>query len=315
MRTNRIASLIGEMVTFAKIVECGSFSQAARQLGTTPSAVSRAMARLEKELDARLLQRTTRKLRLSDVGVEVYRHCQDMIQAMQAAAAVPGTLDNEPAGKLRIAAPRALARFLVHPYIPEFLAAYPKVDLVCRLEDRYVDLIEEHVDVAFRITDEPPPGLMGRRLMRIDHIICATAEYLNQHGVPNHPHDLKEHSCIALSEEAIDSRWRFSREGKSVSVDVQGRYTINHAVIRLDAVLGGMGIGSVPYFIAKDALKSGQIMQVLPEWSFKTNYHGDAWVLYPPTRHLPIRIRAFVEFIAQRLQKDTLLGEAVHWQS
>ena len=153
---------------------------------------------------------------------------------------------------------------------------------------------------------------MGRRLLRIDQVICATPANLAQHGEPKHPHDLKQHSCLALSEEAIDSRWKFSKDGKSVSVDVQGRYTVNHAGARLDAILSGLGIGGVPYFMAKEALDKGQLIQVLPAWEFKTNYQGDAWVLYPQTRHLSARIRAFVEFIAQRLQEDKLLAEAIH---
>lgn len=310
VRTNRIFPLVNELVVFVRVVESGSFSEAARQLGMTPSAVSRAIARLERELNTRLLQRTTRKLRLSDSGTEVYRHGRDMEQAMKAAVAVSGSTDSEPAGKLRITAPRALGRFLVHPYIPDFLAAYPKVDVVFRLEDRDVDLIDEQVDLAFRITDQPPPGLMGRRLLRIEHIVCATPAYLARHGTPAHPRDLKAHSCIALSDELVDSRWRFSRDGKTVSVDIRGRYTINHAAARLDAVLSGLGIGSVPYFIAREAVTSGQVVQVLPEWTFKTNYYGQAWILYPPTRHLPSRIRAFVDFIAERLRKDKLLAAA-----
>lgn len=311
MRTNQIYSLLHEMVVFVKVVECGSFSEAARQLGTTPSAVSRAIARLEQELNTRLLQRTTRKLRLSESGAEIYRHGQDMMSAAQAVLAVSGTHDVAPAGKLRITAPRALGRFLIHPYVRDFLTAYPDVDLVFRMEDRYVDLIDEQVDLALRITDTPSPGLMGRRLLRIEQVICATPDYLAREGTPAHPHDLKQHSCIALSEDAIDSRWKFSKEGKSVSVDVQGRYTVNHAGARLDAIMDGLGIGGVPYFMAKPALEQGLLLQVLPAWELKTNYQGDAWVLYPRTRHLSARVRAFVEFITQRLQEDRLLAAAV----
>lgn len=311
MSTSKLFPLLHEIVIFVKVVECSSFSAAARELGATPSAVSRAVGRLEQELNTRLLQRTTRKLRLSESGAEVYRHGQDMLHAVHAVSAVSGMHDTAPAGKLRITAPRALGRFLVHPYVGDFLTAYPGVDLVFRMEDRYVDLIDEQVDLALRITDTPSPGLMGRRLLRIEQVICATPEYLKEHGEPVHPHDLKQHSCIALSEDAIDSRWRFSRDGRNVSVDVQGRYTVNHAGARLDAILDGLGVGGVPYFMAKEALSKGLLVQVLPDWEFKTNYQGDAWVLYPRTRHLSPRVRAFVEFIAQRLKEDQLLAGAV----
>lgn len=312
MRTNQMTALLQEMVVFMKVVECASFSAAATQLGLTPSAASRAIARLEKALNTRLLQRTTRKLRLSDSGAEVYRHGQQMMSAIQAVAAVSGMQQTEPAGKLRITAPRALGRFLIHPYVSDFLAAYPKIDLVFAMEDRYVDLIDEQVDLALRITDNPSPGLMGRRLIRIEQVVCATPAYLARQGHPIHPQELKQHSCIALSEEAVDSRWKFLQAGKQVNVDVQGRYTVNHAGARLDAILSGLGIGGVPYFMAKDALAAGELVRVLPAWEFKTNYQGDAWVLYPQTRHLSARIRAFVEFIAQRLQEDNLLIEAAN---
>jgi DNA-binding transcriptional LysR family regulator len=305
MSTNHNFPLFNEMIIFTRVVEAGSFSEAARQLGTTPSAVSRSIARLEQQLNTRLLQRTTRKLRLSDSGEDAYKHCLDMLNAASAVMEVSGKFGSEPEGKIRISAPRALGRFLIHPYIPEFLTLYPKVDIVLRLEDRYVDLIDEQLDLAFRITDEPPPGLMGRPLTRIEQIICATPDYLARYGTPSHPHDLKRHSCIALGEDAVDSRWRFIKNGKSVIVDINGRYTVNHTRVRLEAVLENLGVGAIPYFIARDAMQQGLITQVLPEWTFKTNYQGDAWILYPFTRHLPPKIRLFIDFIAAKLSDET----------
>lgn len=174
-------------------------------------------------------------------------------------------------------------------------------DVVFRLEDQPLDLIDHDLDVAFRITDEPPPGLVGRRLMRIEHIICASPAYLELHGMPAHPLELKQHSCITLSEEPADARWHFSKDGKHLHVDVQGRYAANHTALRLDAVLSNLDIGSLPLFIAEHALKSGQVVQVLPDWTFKTNYHGDVWMLYAPIRHLAPRIRVFVDFMVNRL--------------
>lgn len=302
MSTNRLPPLLNEMATFARVVETGSFSEAARQLGATPSAVSRSVARLEKTLKTRLLQRTTRKLRLSDSGIEVYRHCQEMMQSARAILDSSANTSSEPSGKVRVSVPRALGRFFVHPHIPEFLARYPEVDIVLRLDDGPLDLVAQHVDVAFIITDAPPPGVTGRRLIRIEQIICATPSYLERHGTPAHPRDLKHHSCIALGEEAIDSRWKFSKNGKSISVDIEGRYTANHTGIRLDAVLHDLGIGGIPHFIARDALQDGRVVQVLPEWTYKANFHGDVWITHPAARHLPPRIRAFIAFMAEKLQ-------------
>ncbi|MGO3890860.1 MAG: LysR family transcriptional regulator [Paenalcaligenes sp.] len=302
MSTNQLLPLLAEMAVFVRVVEVGSFSEAARQLGSTPSAVSRAIARLEKALGNRLLQRTTRKLRLSDTGKAVYAHCQDMLHAAQAAIEVSGHLHAEPYGQLRLSVPKAVGHFLIHPHIPDFLARYPKVDISMRLDDRYVDLIDDEVDLAIRITNQPPPGLMGRPLLSIEHLLCATPSYLAQHGTPQHPHDLKLHSCICLGEEPSDARWKFTQGNKQLTVPVQGRYAANHTGVRLDAVLQNLGIGSLPYFTAKPALASGRIVPVLPDWNFKTNYSGTAWALYPPTRHLPAKLRVFLEFLSERLE-------------
>lgn len=299
--------LMGEMAVFAKVVETGSFSETARQLGATPSAISRSVARLEKALGTRLLQRTTRKLRLSESGHEVHARCVEMVSAAQAVMAVSGQFDAEPQGLVRVSVPKAVGRFVIHPHIPEFLARYPKIDVQLQLNDRYVDLIDDKVDLVIRITDRPSPGLMGRRLIDIDHMLCATPEYLAQHGTPTHPHDLKAHNCIFLGEEPSDSRWKFQQGSKTVSVNVHGRYAVNHTGARLDAVLHHLGIGSLPYFTGRHALQQGQIVQVLPEWAFKTNYCGEAWVLYPPTRHLAPKLSAFISFMAERLSQEPTL--------
>jgi len=307
MGTNQTIALLNEMAVFAKVVEAGSFSEAARQLAATPSSVSRSVSRLEKALGTQLLQRTTRKLRLSESGREIYAQCRDMFNSAQAVVAASGSFNAEPQGQVRISVPKAVGHFVVHPHIPGFLDRYPKVDVLLRLEDRYMDLIDDQVDLAIRITDKPPPGLMGRRLLRIDHMLCATREYLAVNGTPKHPHDLKNHSCIYLGEESGDSRWKFRKHNQIVSVNVRGRYAANHTGVRLDAVLHHIGIGSLPYFIARHALEQGSIVQVLKDWTFKTNYCGDAWILYPPTRHLPLKLSAFINFLAKRLNEEPTL--------
>lgn len=308
MDKNKAIALMPEMAVFVRVVEANSFSEAARQLGMTPSATSRAVSRLERALGTRLLQRSTRKLRLSESGQEVYAHCLDMINAAEAVMESSGQFNQEPQGLIRVSVPKAVGRFVVHPHMPAFLNRYPKIDLQMQLDDRYVDLIDDRIDLAIRITDQPPPGLMGRPLLRIDHMLCATPRYLEQHGTPRHPRDLKSHSCIYLAEEPGDSRWKFQHGNKSVSVDVRGRYAANHTGVRLDAVLHHIGIGSLPYFTARNALQQGLIVQVLPEWKFNTNYCGDAWVLYPPTRHLPTKLRVFIDFLAARLSQEPTLA-------
>ncbi|GGM16991.1 transcriptional regulator [Pseudomonas asuensis] len=307
MSTNLSITLMGEMVVFVKVVETGSFSEAARQLGTTPSSTSRSVARLEKALATRLLNRTTRKLRLSESGEEVYRRCIDMVNAARAVMDVSGQFSQTPEGVIRLSVPKAVGRFLIHPHLPEFLRRYPQVDVHMNLSDHYVDLIDGDVDFAIRITDQPPPGLMGRELVQIDHLLAATPHYLAEHGIPEHPRELTKHSCIYLGQEPADSRWRFRKGNKTVSVNVRGRYAANHTGARLDAVLHHIGIGSLPYFTARYALRKGLIVQVLPEWSFQTQYCGGAWLLYPATRHLQPKLKVFIDFLVERLSQEPTL--------
>lgn len=307
MSTNQSISLLQEMAIFVKVVETGSFSETARQLGNTPSAISRAISRLERALGTRLLQRTTRKLRLSESGTQVYAYCLEMVNAAQAVIDNSGKFNSEPHGTVRISVPKAVGHYLLHPHIPEFLERYPKVDVQMLLEDKLIDFIDDEIDLAIRITNQPSLGLKGRKLIEIDHVIVATAEYLEKHGMPQQPQDLKEHQCIYLGEQASDSKWKFQKENKTTSVSVKGRYSANHTGIRLDAALKHMGIASLPYFVARHALETQALIQVLPDWYFKTYYSGDAWLLYPPTRYLAPKIEVFIHFLAGKLKLEPTL--------
>ncbi|WP_288414914.1 LysR family transcriptional regulator [uncultured Acinetobacter sp.] len=307
MSTNQSIHYLQEMAIFVKVVETGSFSETARQMGATPSAISRAISRLEKVLGTRLLQRTTRKLRLSESGQQIYVNCLDMVNAAQAVMESSGQFHSEPQGTVRMSVPKAVGHFMLHPHMPEFFQRYPKIDVQMLLEDRYVDFIDDGVDLAIRITDHPPDGLMGRRLIEINHLLCATPQYLAEHGTPEQPQDLKQHSCIYLGEQPSDSKWKFQQGSKTITVQVSGRYSANHTGIRLDAALKHIGIASLPYFVARHALQDGRLIQVLPDWYFKTYYSGDAWLLYPPTRHLPPKLSVFIQFLAEKLALEPTL--------
>ncbi|MBV8466304.1 MAG: LysR family transcriptional regulator, partial [Burkholderiales bacterium] len=292
MSTNqKYLGLMNEMATFVRVVESGSFSAAARQLGTTPSAVSRQIARLEDALSARLLERTTRKLRLSEAGAEVLKHSQEMVRAARAVMEVTGQFMEAPAGLIRVSVPKAFGRIVVHPHMAAFLKQYPNIDVQLIVTDRYVDLIDEIVDLAIRITEHPAEGLAGRPLMRVHHVLCATQAYLDAHGTPAHPRDLAHHACLYLGENSTDNRWRFRRRGETATVTVRGRYIANHTEIRLEGVLNDLGIGCLPYFTAREALRAGRVIPVLPEWEFVASYGGMAWVLYQPNRYLAPKLR------------------------
>ncbi|ELZ1649626.1 LysR family transcriptional regulator [Cronobacter sakazakii] len=294
-------ALLPDIAVFVQVVESGSFSAAARKLGSTPSSVSRSVSRLERELGCKLLVRTTRKLRLSEAGSGVFQRAARMMDAARDVMAQGGTASQAPQGRVTLGVPKAVGRFVIHPLMEEFLTRYPQVDICLRLEDRYMDLIDDEVDLALRITDSPSPGLYGKPLMPIEHLLCATPDYLARHGTPETPQALRHHSCISLGETAADARWKFRRDGTSVVVQTHGRYAANHTGVRLDAVKRHLGIGSLPRFTASDALAAGEIVQVLPEWEFISSYSGRLWLLWSTSRHMPAKIRVLIDYLTEKL--------------
>ncbi|KQO19031.1 LysR family transcriptional regulator [Acidovorax sp. Leaf78] len=299
MSINQPLDSLSDMAVFARVVEAGSFSAAARQLGITPSAVSRQVARLEGALRVRLLERTTRKLKLTDGGAAAYSRCQSMVSAAREVWALSDTHTGEPTGMVRMSMPKAVGRQLVHPLVLSFLQKYPQVDVQLLITDRVVDLFQDPIDLALRVTGTPPPGLAGRPLAPLPHIVCASPQYLAAHGHPAHPRDLEQHACIYLGEDERDRHWRFERGADVATVAVRGRYVANHSEVRLEAALHHLGIASLPGFAARAALQSGALVQVLHDWDHKTAYAGMAWLLYPPNRFLPAKLRVWIDHLVQ----------------
>ncbi|WP_079416076.1 LysR family transcriptional regulator [Thiomonas intermedia] len=303
MRTNAFLSVLPEMVTFLRVAELGSFSAAARQLGTSPSAVSRQVSRLEKQLGVQLMQRTTRQLRLTRAGEAAFARCSELAAAAQAVLQVPHELTNTPCGRLSLSAPTAFARHVLHPLLMQFLAQWPTVDLHLIATDRDIDPIREGVDLMIRITRHPPEGFAARALMSIRQILCASPAYLAAHPAIEHPADLSAHSCLSLGECAHDERWRFRKGDVEAEVVVQGRYDVNHSALRLDAMLAGLGLCTLPDYVAKPALLHGAAVQVLPDWDFLGNYGGLAYALYPPTRFVSPTLRALIDHLVAAMAR------------
>ncbi|WP_447588254.1 LysR family transcriptional regulator [Aquipseudomonas campi] len=301
MSTNIPTSLLPHMAMFVRVVECGSFSAAARQQGSTASAVSRQIAHLEQALGLRLLERTTRRLRLSEAGAEVFERCREMLGAAQAAMAVSERLMSHARGTVRLSVPKAFGKFLISPLMAEFLQRYPEVNVSLNLSDRSPDLIADQFDLLVCITDQPPPTLAGRPLCSVQQLLCATPTYLQRHGTPQHPQELVRHACLYLDETPDDHRWHFSNGNEQCVVAVNGRFASNHSEVRLNGALNDLGIACLPHFTAAAALASGELLQVLPQWRYTGSYQGTAWILYHPTRHLPPKLRVLIDHLAERL--------------
>src|SRR6185437_15851042 len=169
-------------------------------------------------------------------------------------------------------------------------------------DDRELDPVRDPVDLALRMTPAPPPGLVARRLGTVRWMACASFAYLRKHGVPDHPQALRQHDCLYLGDHADDNRWVFRRDEETHTVQVQGRYIVNDAQSRCDAALAGWGIASLPEFVAADALREGELAQVLPDWSFEPlAYSGPVWLLYPQNRFLPPKVRAMIDWLTANM--------------
>ncbi len=294
--------LLPDMAVFARVVDAGSFSAAAHQLGSTPSTVSRQIKRLEEKLGVRLLERSTRRLRLTDSGAQVHRHCRDMLDAASAAADAAGESAGRARGRVSLSAPTAFAKTVLHPLVSGFLDANPDVDLQLVFTDRDVDPVADDVDLVIRLTDDPPPGLAGRPLGVVRWVLCASPGYLVARGMPETPRELAQHDCLRLGESPDDANWRFLRSHESVTVGVRGRYVANHAGARLEAAVAGLGIANLPDFVASAALRHGDVVHVLPGWTLDSRaYIGTIWLLYPPNRFLPPKVRVLIDHLVAQL--------------
>ncbi|HVE11745.1 MAG TPA: LysR family transcriptional regulator [Paraburkholderia sp.] len=306
MNPTELFALLPDMATFARVVDAGNFSEAARQLGSTPSTVSRQIKRLEAALGTRLLERSTRSVRVTDSGAQIYRYCRDMLGAASGAVDVAGQAVGEPRGKVSVSAPVAFAKAVIHPLMPGFLRNWPDVDVQLIFDDREVDPLRDNVDMVIRLTRSPPMGLAARRLGSVKWLLCASPAYVEAHGMPRSPRDLSRHECLYLGETADDNRWHFRRGSDTQSLAVRGRYIANHAGARLEAALQDLGIASLPDFTAAEALQQGGLVQVLADWEFEArHFMGPVWLLYPPNRFLPSRARALIDYLASHLHDSS----------
>jgi len=300
MDTNRLIPLLSEMAIFVNVVESGSFSKTAKKLGLSPSSVSRSITRLENALEEKLLERTTRQMRLSTTGQEVYSLCSDMVNSAKMAVSAAQADKSEVSGSLRVAAPKALSRQVLMPMILDFIDAYPSVALQLKVADHYIDPIGDEVDVIIHITDKPTEGLIAKRLADCRLIMCASPDYLTEHGTPIHPEDIAKHNSICLGENPRDRVWDFTNNLKKISINVSGSFTVNHSEIRREAVLRGVGISVFPEFAIRSYIDSGDVVELLKDWHVGGNYQGRVVAQYAQSKFIPGQIKTFVEYLAHR---------------
>lgn len=282
------------MAIFARVVEARSFSAAARRLGMSKSLVSKHVTRLEQSLGARLLNRTTRTMSVTEIGAVFYEHCARILEEMEEAKLAVGRLHSEPRGTLRMSASVAFGTLHVAPALPAFLARHPALSIDMTITDRFVDLADEGYDVALRIAKDPGQNLVARRLAPVNRKVCATPEYFAAHGIPRTPIDLVGHNCLTYT---YLHQWRFRGPDGELSVPATGNLTLNDDEALWQAVLGGLGLALLPTFIVGTDLQAGRLQSVLSEY---IALERDIFAVYLPNRHLSPKVRVFIDFLVER---------------
>jgi len=281
---------------FSSVAEQGSFTKAARRESMTPGAASKQITALETRLQVRLLERTTRSVRLTDAGQALLDRVQPWLAEYDALEEGVSEARSAPAGLIRISAPVDFGAHQLMKPIAAFMAQWPAVKVRLTLEDRMVDLVNEGFDLAVRIGNLPDSALVAKRLAPACLVVIASPEYIEATSIPNHPKDLASHDVIIDQNKPTPQLLRFIRGDESVEVRVKGRLVLNGANASVEAVAAGVGIACTPTYAAVDALKSGRVVSLLEDWEPE---HRNLWAVFPSNRYMTHRVRLFADFLGQ----------------
>ncbi len=288
---------LDDMMAFIKVVDTKSFTSAAERLNLSKSVVSRRIAELENRLGARLLNRTTRKLSLTEVGQAYYERCIRIIADLEEAEQAVADLHAAPRGRLKVNAPVSFGLLHLAKAVAEFLERYPSIEIEMDLNDRYVDLIDEGYDVAVRIGRLRDSSLIAKRLAPNRQVVCASPAYLEKHGTPQTPDELSNHNCLIYTNIPTAEQWQFRINDAMRSVRVSGSLRTNNGDLLREAAIAGAGIIVLPTFLCGEALSKGQLQCLLLDYSMAET---SVFAVYPQNRHLSPKVRVFVDFLAER---------------
>lgn len=294
------------MTMFVRVVETGSFSAVAKEMNSTQPTISKNVAELESWLGAKLMNRSTRSLRLTETGADYYERCVSILQDVEAAEQVVGQLQTLPRGLVRISAMVGFGRLHVIPQLKDFFAQYPDIKVEVKLNDRVADLVEEGIDVAFRMGNLADSTLIAKRLCSSPTVTVATPEYLEMKGTPLHPRDLKDHEYIIYTDLLKSNDVTFTEDGKPLVIRVEGSLLTNNTEGLRTALISGLGISKAPKWLVGDLLKSGDLLSVLED------YQDDpvaVHAVYPSGRHLPSKVRCFIDYFADHFRCCDLIAD------
>ena len=297
--------LLAALRTFTRVAESGSFSAVAREAGMTQPAVSRQVLALEEHLGARLIQRTTRSLTLTEDGRELLDHARRVLACVEEAEAAVGRRSGSPSGLVRLAAPANFGRLYVAPLMRRLLDRYPELQIELQMTDTITDLIAEGMDLAIRGGAVPDSTLVARRIGASARYVVGSTEYVGRNGRPMQPADLARHSCIVFTQNAAQADWTFRGPGGVATVRVAGRFRTGSGEAVREAVLGGIGLALVPAWMFAEELQTGEVLALLQGFQAE---QVPIHAVYPSRRNLAPRTRAVIEFLADEFRLDPSLS-------
>lgn len=286
-----------ELEAFVRVVEAGSFVAAARRLGVSPPVVTRRVNELENRLGARLLQRTTRRLAITEAGQALHPRAIAALESLERADASVGEADRALRGHLRLSSPTSFGVRLLAPLLCEFRARHPGITLELLLNDRSVNPVAEGFDLVLDDSGHPPAGMVARPVATLRRLLCASPEYLARRGTPEAPRDLADHECIHYRYLESGANWVLHRDGHSARVRISPAFSTDSGHVMLSAALHGSGIAILPSFLAQEALDGERLRIVLPDWRA-----ADIALLaiYAHRAYLPARVRALIDLLSER---------------
>jgi len=279
---------------FVYVAENESFTQASKKMAISTAQVSRQISALEKRLNIKLFYRTTRKVSLTEEGSVFYQHCRSVLDGLEAAERAITNLQSKPQGKIKLSAPVTYGEQQILPLVNNFIKQYSDVEVAAYLSNQQIDLVEEGYDLAIRLGKLTDSSMMAKKLGKRTNYVCASPDYLNQHGIPHSLSELSQHSCLLGT---LDY-WRFIESDKEKSIRVTGRLRYNSGQGLVDAALKGLGIVQLPDYYVEAHVQSGELITLLD--NFQVPDEG-IWAIYPQNRHLSPKIRLLVDYLTEQL--------------
>lgn len=300
---------LSAMRAFVRVAETGSFSVAARSSGTTQATISKRVAGLEEILGIKLLIRSSREQALTEAGQEYLQHCIPILEAVDDAEAMARCHSNAPRGLLRVTTSVDFGRLVLAPLLRDFMTLYPDIRIDLVLSNYYLDLIAGGMDVAIRAGQFDDSSLVAKPLGDLPLCLIAAPEYLEKHGNPQHPNELETHECLLYSPLDNPRRWVFNDHGKTLGIVVNGKFQCDNGEVILDMVLAGQGLAMLPYWMVYEEVKRSGLQLLLAEYALSA---GDLKMVYPERKHLPLKTRCFLDFMAEHTQAHPAFNDKLN---